>query len=103
MSLRLSVVLFACAMSVIELAAGISIAPGDEDGQICPNLRSSGAAPTPGYAPNMRVLMDSWNYQSLLLPRVGAVWDQVDNDTRNNASITTNVSLIQSVLQNGIF
>jgi hypothetical protein len=91
MSVRLGVVLLACVISAIELAAGISTAPGDEEGEICPNLRSEGAAPTPGYAPNMRVLMDSWNYQNLLPSRVGAVWDQVDNDTRNNRSLTTNV------------
>ena len=103
MLIRLKVVLLACVTSVIVLTAGISIAPGDEDREICQSLRSSTAAPIPGYAPNMRVLMDTWNYQNLLPPRMGAVWDQVDNDTRNNATITTNVSLIQSVLQNGIF
>ena len=82
-------------MLVIELAAGISIAPGDENRDLCQELRSRGAIPIPGYAPNMRVLMDSWNYQNLLPKRTGAVWDQVDNDTRNNASITTNVSLMK--------
>jgi hypothetical protein len=92
MQFSLSVVLVACVISAIELAAGISIAPGDEEGGICQSLRSSGAAPTPGYAPNMRVLMDSLNYQNLLPPRVGAVWDQVDNDTSNSGSMTTNVS-----------
>ena len=89
-NLWLRVVLFlAC---VLSLAAGISITPGDEEREICPSLRSMGAAPIPGYAPKMRVLMDSWNYQNLLPPRTGAVWDQVDNDTRNNVSITTNVN-----------
>ena len=85
--------LLACVMSVIELAAGISISPGDEERALCQSLRDTGAAPIPGYASNMGVLMDSWNYQSLLPPRSGAVWGQVDNDTRNNATITTNVSL----------
>ena len=89
MSLRLSVLLLACVMS---LAAGISIAPGDEERELCQALRSGGAAPIPGYAPNMRVLMDSWNYQNLLPTRAGAMWDQVDNDTRNDGSITTNVN-----------
>ena len=89
MSVGLKVLLFAC---VISLAAGISIAPGDEERELCQSLRSMGAAPTPGYAPNMRVLMDSWNYRNLLT-RVGAMWDQVDNDTRNDGSITTNVNL----------
>ena len=92
MSLGLRVVLLSCVMSAIKLAAGISIAPGDEERVLCQELRSEGAAPIPGYAPNMRVLMDSWNYRNLLPTRIGAVWDQVDNDTRNNATITTNVS-----------
>ena len=95
MSLRLRVLLLAC---VISLAGGISIAQGDEGREICQSLRSMGAASIPGYAPNMRALMDSWNYQNLLPPRTGAVWDQVDNDTRNHGSITTNVSNTQSVL-----
>ena len=89
-SLRV-VLLLAC---VISLAAGISVAPGDEEREICQSLRSTGAAPIPGYAPNMRVLMDSRNYRNLLPLRSGAVWDQVDNDTRNDDSITTNVSFI---------
>ena len=89
---------------MIELAAGIiSIAPaGDEERELCRTLRSMGAAPISGYAPNMRVLMDSWNYRNLLPIRTGDVWDQVDNDNRNNASITTNVSLIVIFLQKGI-
>ena len=65
-------------------------APGDE---ICEQLRSQGAAPIPAYSANMRVLMDSWNYQNLLPPRAGAVWEQVDNDTNNPSGVTTNVSI----------
>ena len=93
MSLGLRVVLLACVISVMELAAGISIAPGDAEGEICPSIRAGGAAPTPSYAPSMKVLMDSWNYQNLI--RVpGGVWDQVDNDTSNSGGmLTTNVSL----------
>ena len=102
MSLGLKVVLLTCVMSVIQLAVGISIAPGDAEERLCQNLRDMGAAPIPGYAPNVRVLMDSWNYRSLLPPRVEAVWDQVDNDTRNNASITTNVSLTISFVKRDI-
>ena len=92
MSLGLRVVLLACVMLAIQLAAGISIAPGDEERILCQDLRSTGAAPTPGYAPNMRVLMDSWNYRNLLPTRIGAVWYEVDNDTMNDDSLTTNVS-----------
>ena len=46
----------------------------------------------PAYSANMRVLMDSWNYLNLLPPRIGAVWDQVDNDVNNPDRFTTNVS-----------
>ena len=60
----------------------------------CEELRAKGAAPTPAYSTNMRVLMDSWNYQNLLPPRMGAVWDQVDNDMNNDLELTTNVSFI---------
>ena len=70
MSLRLRVALLTCVLSVMELAA--SIAPGDEE-PLCRRLRTEGAAPTPNYAPNMRILMDSWNYQNLLPVRIGSV------------------------------
>ena len=71
---------------------GYSVAPGDEDQPLCEQLRSLGAAPTPAYSANMRVLMDSWNYQRLLPPRAGAVWEQVDNDGNDSPEETTNVS-----------
>lgn len=89
MSFRLRVVLLTCVLSVIELAAGI--APGDEE-PLCQQLRGLGTAPTPSYDPNMRILMDSWNYQNLLPVRTGAVWEQVDNDDNNPGELTTNVS-----------
>ena len=76
---------------------GSSVAPGDEE-PLCESLRTLEAAPIPAYSANMRVLMDSWNYQNLLPPRIGAVWDQVDNDQINPSGITTNVSSIVSVL-----
>ena len=69
-----------------------SVAPGDEDQLFCEQLRSQGAAPIPAYSSNMRVLMDSWNYQNLLPLRTRAVWDEVDNDTNNPSGSTTNVS-----------
>ena len=69
---------------------GSSVAPGDED-SICEDLRSAGVVPTPAYSANMRVLMDSWNYQNFLPLRTGAVWDQVDNDDNNPSGIITNV------------
>ena len=73
-----------------------SVAPGDEEQQLCGNLRLIGAAPTPSYSANIRVLMDSWNYLSLLPPRSRAVWDQVDNDENNPSNVTTNVSCTTS-------
>ena len=69
-----------------------SVAPGDDDQQLCERLRALQAAPIPAYSANMRVLMDSWNYQNLLPDRLGAVWDQVDNDVNNHELGTTNVS-----------
>ena len=95
MSLRLRVTLLVCVLISIrldsELAAGVSVAPGDAE-QICRDLRATNAAPIPDYAPSMKPLMDSWNYQNYLPLRTGAVWAQVDNDTRNNNTVTTNVS-----------
>ena len=72
---------------------GSGVAPGDEEA-LCELLRAHGVAPTQAYSSNMRVLMDSWNYQNLLPPRMGAVWDQVDSDVRNSPTIATNVSFI---------
>ena len=66
------------------------VAPGDEE-PLCNELRGLGSIPTPDYAPAMRVLMDTWNYNNLLPVRVGSVWEQVDNDNNNPAG-TTNVS-----------
>ena len=79
---------------IIAVVAG-SMAPGDDDKALCEQLRMVGAAPDliPSYSANMRVLMDSWNYQNLLLPHAGAVWEQVDNDTNNPSGVTTNVSI----------
>ena len=75
---------------------GSSVAPGDEE-PLCEQLRFQGAAPTPTYSANMRVLMDSWNYQNVLSPRIGAVWGQVDNDTSNLSGETTNVGCIHTI------
>ena len=78
-------------LSVVTASAGV--APGDEQ-QFCQYLRDQGAAQIPVYSANMRVLMDSWNYQNLLPPRTGAVWDQVDNDANNPVEIMSNVSAV---------
>ena len=51
----------------------------------------SGITP-PGYPPNSRVLMDSYNYVNLLPPHQGAVWQVVDNDENNEPGRGTEVS-----------
>ena len=82
-------------VSLVVAIISAGVAPGDEELSICSNLRAAGAAPVPAYSANMRVLMDSWNYQNLLPPRAGAVWDQVDNDMNNSPQETTNVSVVE--------
>ena len=90
--MSLLLVLLVCVMSVIEPRVAVGIAPGDEE-PLCQQLRAQGAAPIPNYTPNMRVLMDSWNYQNLLPARIGAIWEQVDNDSNNPTGTITNVSI----------
>jgi acyl-ACP thioesterase len=80
----------ALVLAFIFVRVSVSVAPGDEEAARCEELRAYGVVPTPSYFANMRVLMDSWNYENLL--RTGAVWDQVDNDTNNPSGATTNVS-----------
>ena len=77
---------------LLSTTADGTVAPGDVEDQVCRDLREFGVAPIPAYSANMRILMDSWNYQNLLPLRTGAVWDQVDNDTNNPDGVTTNVS-----------
>ena len=81
----------------VQAQVQAGVAPGDEDPS-CFTLRGFGSAPTPAYSTNMRVLMDSWNYQNLLPGRTGAVWQQVDNDTNNPSRTTTNVIISTSCL-----
>ena len=82
-----------CVMAATLVVSTHGVAPGDEEG-LCDNLRSLGTVPTPDYDPTMVILMDTWNYQNLLPPRSGAVWQQVDNDTNNDVQFTTNVNTI---------
>ena len=77
----------------VNAKSAVGVAPGDEE-QLCRDLRADGVTSIPAYSANMKVLMDSWNYQNLLPPRIGAVWDQVDNDENNPIEISTNVSLL---------
>ena len=83
-------ILMLVSLAVVTTSAGV--APRDEE-PFCSNLRAIGAAPIPAYSANMKVLMDSRNYQNLLPPRTGAVWDQVDNDENNPSGETTRVRM----------
>ena len=79
---------------LLQLLVAVSaVAPGDEE-PFCDVLRQRGSIPTPDYDLTMKVLMDTWNYNNLLPPRMGAVWEQVDNDVNNPPAVTTNVSWI---------
>ena len=60
-------------VSVVVMAAGL--APGDED-PLCQELRANVTASN---TTNIRVLLDSQNYQNLLPPHEGAVWTEVHN------------------------
>ena len=90
--------LLALSLHLYTIVVVQTVAPGDEYHPQCKQLRSLGAAPTPAYSANMRVLMDSLNYQNLLPPRPGAVWDQVDNDVNNRERTTTNVSTFDAAV-----
>ena len=80
-----------CVGAVI-VARASAVAPGDEE-PLCDELRAVGSIPTPDYDPTMRVLMDTWNYNNLLPPQSGAVWQQVDDDNNNQPGATTNVRI----------
>ena len=82
-----------CVIAAALVVSTNGVAPGDEEG-LCDNFRSLGTVPTPDYDPTLVILMDTWNYQNLLPPRSGAVWQQVDNDTNNDVQFTTNVGTI---------
>ena len=85
-------------VQLIALASGAT-APGDED-DVCRTLRASGVIPTLDHPANMKVLMDSWNYENLLSPHTGAVWEQVDNDQSGDETVgvvTNGVSLAEKI------
>ena len=65
---------------VIILVSIISArAPGDGD-LFCTNEMPSRGTIPPIYSPNLRILLDSYNYVNLLPPHDNAVWQAVDND-----------------------
>ena len=79
-------------LAVITVSNGV--APGDEN-QLCPEIREQGILSAIAYSVNMRVLMDSWNYEALLNDHNRrAVWDEVNNDT----SYMSRVSLTMHVV-----
>ena len=88
------IVLLTLILLHLSTIADGAVAPGDED-QLCRDLRTRGEAPIPAYSANMRILMDSWNYQNLLPPRDGAVWDQVDNDAKHPNEIRSVRLIVQ--------
>ena len=78
---------------LVLVIPGSSVAPGDED-LLCEPLGTA-------YSANMRVLMDSWNYVSILPNTINdaeAVWRQVDNDENNRGGLTTNVSHLNIII-----
>ena len=80
--------------TVLGLLSGWSCAqaPGDEDSYCTETLPDIGVNIL-DYPPEVKPLMDSHNYQQLLPSNnMGAVWQQVDNDTNNPSGTTTNVS-----------
>ena len=89
--------LSALVLAFIFVIVSAGVAPGDEEAALCKHLRAHGVAPTPAYSTNVRVLMDFWNYRTIL-DRPGAVWDQVDNDMNNDQSLTTNVILYRKTI-----
>ncbi len=68
------------------LSVAAAGAPGDAD-TLCPSI--SGDAPLPS---NAEILMDSYNYLSLLGEGSVNVWQQVDQDNNNEAGRSTSVS-----------
>ena len=74
-----------------------SQAPGDGDSLCVDPLVDNGTALVPNpflrpsYPANVRGLMDSWEYLSLL-DGENPAWQQVDNDTSNAGTDSTNVS-----------
>ena len=91
-----SVLILYLAAVAIVVSHALAQAPGDGD-ELCvePFLENS-SEPNPfyrrpSYAANVRVLMDSRNYEDLLEGRSPA-WQQVDNDDNNTMDAATSVS-----------
>ena len=70
-----------------------TVAPGDEQELCTKTLRANGSAPIPAYADTMAVLMDSWNYENLLPPQNGAVWDQIGPELTPTISVSSTVGI----------
>jgi hypothetical protein len=68
-------------------------APGDSD-TFCLNSTLGTLLPAP-LPSNAKILMDSFNYITLLSDEPGAVWQQVDLDSNNVPGGTTSVSFTE--------
>ena len=81
------------AVTIVLSLSGWSCAqaPGDEDSHCTETLPSLGVNIL-DYPPEVKPLMDSRNYQQLLPSNIGAVWQEVDNDSNNLSGTTTSVS-----------
>ena len=69
-------------------------APGDAD-PFCTETLPGIGINILDYAPEVKPLMDSRHYQSLLPPHQNAVWQDVDNDNNNPVGTTTIVSWVE--------
>ena len=68
-------------------------APGDSDRLCTVTLPSTGVVPPAPLPANAKVLMDSYDYISLLPRAIGGVWQQVDLDDNNDPGRGTEVSI----------
>ena len=66
-------------------------APGDAQ-SFCTETLPSDGVNILDCPPEVKPLMDSRHYQTLLPPNTGAVWQTVDNDDNNPSNIRTSVS-----------
>ena len=69
-------------------------APGDGDNFCTNTLPRTDGVQAPVHPSNVKILMDSFNYLSLLPPHGGAVWQQLDLDDNNEDGRGTEVSML---------
>ena len=69
-------------------------APGDAQ-SFCTETLPSVGVNILDYPPEVKPLMDSRHYQQLLPPNPGAVWQEIDNDSRSDPGLRTIVGWIK--------